>query len=91
MAEARHGGMRYVLTWLALLVLTAASFTAEHLPLGSAHTTVALGIAVLKTGLVLVIFMHLVEEKFSTRVVAVLNFVFVLMLCLGIAADVLAR
>lgn len=91
MSEARHRGLRYVLTWLALLVLTAVSFLAEHLPLGAAHTSVALGIAMVKTVLVLTIFMHLLEEKFSTRVVAVLNFAFVVILCLGIAADVGAR
>jgi cytochrome c oxidase subunit 4 len=91
MAEAGHSGARYVLTWLALVALTAASFIAEHLPLGAAHTPVALGIAMVKTVLVLTIFMHLMEEKFSTRVVAVLNFVFVLLLCLGIVADVAVR
>ena len=81
-------GRPYVHAWLALLALTALSFGADHLPLGSFSTVVALGIAGVKAGVVLIVFMHLNREPFPIRIVAVLNVAWVLLLCLGIAADV---
>jgi cytochrome c oxidase subunit 4 len=84
-------GSSYVSAWLALLLLTAASFGADHLALGAWETPVALAIAVLKAGVVLLVFMHLLQEPFSVRFLAGLNLLWVLLICLGIAADVLAR
>jgi cytochrome c oxidase subunit 4 len=84
-------GSSYVSAWLALLLLTAASFGADHLALGAWATPVALAIAVLKAGVVLLVFMHLLQEPFSVRFLAGLNLLWVLLICLGIAADVLAR
>lgn len=84
---ARGSGRRYVYAWLALLVFTGLSFGADQLSLGSLATVVALGVALLKAGIVLVIFMHLGREPFPIRFVALLNIAWVALLCLGIAAD----
>jgi len=82
------GGRRYVLAWLALLVLTGVSYGVDHLHLGSISTAIALGVAVLKASVVFIVFMHLDREPFPIRFVAALNVAWVLLLCLGIAADV---
>jgi cytochrome c oxidase subunit IV len=79
---------RYVLAWLALIGLTALSFAVDRLHLGPLSTAIALGVAVVKASIVFVVFMHLDREPFAVRFVAALNVAWVLLLCLGIAADV---
>jgi caa(3)-type oxidase subunit IV len=81
-------GKRYIYAWLSLLVLTGLSFAVDGLHLGSISTTIALGVALLKASIVFVVFMHLDREPFPIRFVAALNVAWVLLLCLGIAADV---
>lgn len=87
-AAHERSGRRYVYAWLSLLVLTALSFAADRLHLGSLTTGIALGVAVLKAGVVFIVFMHLDREPFSIRLVAALNIGWVLLLCLGIAGDI---
>jgi cytochrome c oxidase subunit 4 len=81
-------GGRYVVAWIALLVLTGLSYGADQLHLGSLTTAIALGVALVKASIVFIVFMHLDREPFPIRFVAGLNVAWVLMLCLGIAADV---
>jgi cytochrome c oxidase subunit 4 len=87
-SSAATGGRRYVYAWLALLVLTGVSFGVDRLHLGSISTSIALGVALLKASIVFIVFMHLDREPFPIRFVAALNVAWVLLLCLGIAADV---
>lgn len=88
-AAHEGSGRRYVYAWLSLLVLTALSFGATRLHLvGPVSTAIALGVAVLKASVVLVVFMHLDREPFPVRFVAALNVGWVLLLCLGIVGDV---
>jgi cytochrome c oxidase subunit IV len=56
----------YVLVWVALLALTAATVTTADLNVGKAAIYVALGIAATKSVLVLLYFMHL---RWETRTV----------------------
>ena len=86
--EPASRGGRYVVAWLALLVLTGLSYGADQLHLGSLTTAIALGVALVKASIVFIVFMHLDREPFPIRFVAGLNVAWVLMLCLGIAADV---
>lgn len=86
--EPSAGGGRYVVAWVALLVLTGLSYGADQLHLGSLTTAIALGVALVKASIVFIVFMHLDREPFPIRFVAALNVAWVLMLCLGIAADV---
>lgn len=87
----RGSGRPYVLTWLGLLLLTATSYGVDRLGLGGWGFAVSLSIAVLKASAVVLVFMHLTREPFVIRFVAVLNVVYVLLICVGIAADVAAR
>jgi len=76
----------YVLVWLALLVLTAATITAAGLHFGNFSVLAAIAIATIKGGLVLMYFMHLKYEErvfklmlglalFTLTVIMVLTFV----------------
>lgn len=78
---------RYVYAWLALVVLTLLSFVIDRLQLGAVSTAIALAVALAKASIVFVVFMHLDREPSAIRFVAALNVAWVL-LCLGIAADV---
>lgn len=91
MAAQRHSGMRYILAWLALLVLTAASLGATALPLDALAPVVALSIASLKAAIVLLVFMHLTEASVPVRVVIATALVFIVLLVLGVVADVTMR
>lgn len=53
----------YVLTWLALLVLTAITVTASGMHFGNMSVLVALLIATVKATVVLQIFMHMKYES----------------------------
>jgi cytochrome c oxidase subunit 4 len=53
----------YVLTWLALLVLTAITVTAAGMHFGNVSVLVALLIATVKSTIVLQIFMHMRYES----------------------------
>ncbi len=89
--HARISGKRYVRTWLALLGLTALSFALSRLHLGHAGPAVALTIAAAKASAVALVFMHLDEAHFMTRLVPVVVVIFIAILCLGLLADVAAR
>jgi cytochrome c oxidase subunit 4 len=64
----------YILTWFTLVVLTAVTVTAAGMNFGKLSVLVALLIATIKAGVVLMIFMHLKYEPrlFKTMVWIVL-------------------
>jgi cytochrome c oxidase subunit 4 len=91
MAHARSSLARLVLVWLALLGLTALSFLLSLAHLGPADVALSLAIAVAKSGLVALFFMHLVEERFSV-VMAPLLALFLLLVLIGlVVTDVATR
>lgn len=63
------GTRHYVLVWIALLGLTGLSWAVSYAGLGALDVAVALAIATVKSALVLLFFMHLVHERFTTRLV----------------------
>ena len=65
MSEHSTSPLVYILTFVALMVLTAATVIVANFDLGWANDVVAMGIAVTKALLVLWFFMHL---RYSTRV-----------------------
>jgi cytochrome c oxidase subunit 4 len=92
-----HGGQAhpgvdvYVLTWIALLVLTAVTVTVAGLHLGKFSVITAVAIAGVKAGVVLSFFMHLKYEKplFKTMVYVVIG---VLAVFIGLTfTDILFR
>ena len=80
------------LAWVALLGLTFLSFGASRLGLsGTAELAVALTISVVKTLIVLFIFMHLIEQRFANRLIVIVTFLFIVLLVALMAADPLTR
>jgi cytochrome c oxidase subunit 4 len=66
MSEQAHAAIPYrtfVIVWTLLLVLTAITVAVSRLHLGALNIWVALGIASLKSALVIFFFMHLKYEK----------------------------
>jgi cytochrome c oxidase subunit 4 len=53
----------YILVWLSLVVLTGIAVSAAGMDWGGWSLGVALGIAFLKSGLILNYFMHLKDER----------------------------
>jgi cytochrome c oxidase subunit 4 len=72
---------RYVIVWVGLMVLTAATWglSTIHIP-GGAGIAVALGIASAKGALVALFFMHLWDQQGANRLVFVTSLVFVSLL-----------
>jgi cytochrome c oxidase subunit 4 len=90
---AHHSHVRrYVTVWIALLVLTIATWLASrvHLP-GALHVTVALVIAIAKGGLVALFFMHLWDQRGPSRLVFATSLVFVALLIGITMADYATR
>jgi len=81
-AQAAHSHVgRYLKVWLALMVLTAATWGLSrfHIP-GAAGVAVALAIASVKGGLVALFFMHLYDQSGPNRLVLLTSLVFVTLL-----------
>ena len=91
MTHAPSSWVRYLVVWLALLALTALSFLFSLAHLGTVDVAVALGIAVVKSALVVLVFMHLAEERFSVSMVPLVAVFFFVLLGALVVTDVLTR
>lgn len=54
----------FLIIWLALLILTGITIAVAQYNLGALNIWVALGIATLKAGLVVAVFMHMQYESY---------------------------
>ncbi len=66
MSEHTHEPVPYrtfILIWVALLVLTAITIAVSRVDLGALNIWVALGVASIKSSLVIFVFMHLRQES----------------------------
>ena len=82
---------KLVAVWLTLLILTVATIAITRADLGAAKVWAALGIASLKSGLVIAFFMHM---KYETRLFRIILFVALVTLAIFIGFtffDVLYR
>jgi cytochrome c oxidase subunit 4 len=52
----------FILVWVALLILTAITIAVAQFHFGALNVWIALGIATLKSGLVIAFFMHMKDE-----------------------------
>jgi len=88
----KHASTRgHLFVWLALLGLTALSFLLSRAPLFGLETPVALVIAVIKSALVGLFFMHLLEEHPRTAVVPLVAAGFIALLVALVVTDVVSR
>lgn len=81
----------YLLTWAVLLVLTAATVAVSRLSLLSFAAIVSIGIASLKSFLVLMFFMHLREEPLILKVMLVVALAALALIMLLTFSDVWFR
>ncbi len=77
---------RYFIVFATLLVLTFTTYGVAYVPLGEWHIPVALGIAVVKATLVVLIFMHLSESSKLTWLVVAAG-LFTLALLVGLTVS----
>jgi cytochrome c oxidase subunit 4 len=82
---------RPILTWVALLVLLAATCTLAYVPLGRGNLPLSLCIAAIKASLVGVIFMRLSEDNPINRLAAAVGPIWIFIMFLLTAADYLTR
>jgi cytochrome c oxidase subunit IV len=88
---APHSSLRYLVVWVALLVLTGLTIVVGRMQFGRANLIVALAIAALKATLVALFFMHLWESEGVNRLVFLVSVVFVSLLTLGVLTDFATR
>ncbi|WP_437668713.1 cytochrome C oxidase subunit IV family protein [Sorangium sp. So ce131] len=81
----------YVIVWLVLMALTLASYLLSLAHLGEADVVAALLIATAKTALVLLFFMHLIEQRFSNALPMIVSMLLVGLLLTLMLTDVLTR
>lgn len=92
MHKVAHGSWgRYVMIWAILCALTLLSFGTSLVDLGAFEPVVALGIATGKTVLVLLFFMHLIEQRLLNAFVPIVCLGYVLLLIGLMVTDVLTR
>ncbi|XYH98254.1 cytochrome C oxidase subunit IV family protein [Sorangium sp. So ce1128] len=81
----------YVIVWLVLMALTLVSYLASLAHLGGADIVVALLIAAVKTVLVLLFFMHLIEQRFANGLGMLIAMLFIVLLISLMVGDVMTR
>ena len=86
-----HSALPYLLVWAALLALTITTYLTGRMHLGKWALPLALIIAVTKSLLVILFFMHLWEQKGANRIVIATSFVFVAVIVSLTVADVATR
>jgi cytochrome c oxidase subunit 4 len=89
--HAEHSATLYVVVWVVLLFFTGLTYFTGTAHLGKWALPIALTIAVVKSSLVAIIFMHLRESSGATRLVFVTALVFVSLLLFFTVADVATR
>lgn len=81
----------FIVVWIALLVLTGVTVAVAQFNLGALNVWAALGIATLKSGLVIAFFMHLKDEQLLFKL-ALLAALAILAIFIGLTFfDVLYR
>jgi cytochrome c oxidase subunit 4 len=81
----------YFVVWVLLLLFTALTYWTGRMHLDKWALPLALTIAIAKSTLVVLFFMHLYEEKGANRLVMITSFLFVALLITLTVADVATR
>jgi cytochrome c oxidase subunit IV len=77
----------YLLVFLALMVLTAATIWVATIDFGALNTVVALGIAILKASLVVLFFMHVKYSPGLTKLLVAASFAWLALMIVGTLHD----
>jgi cytochrome c oxidase subunit 4 len=77
--------------WLALLALLFASFGLAYVPLGAWNTLIGIAIAFVKAGLVVLLFMELIQAQALVRLAAAAGLFFLMVLFGLTTIDVIMR
>lgn len=91
MTEHRIGPGAYLAALAVLIVLAAISFGISFLPLGAWETPAAMAIAVAKGFVVLMVFMHLLEQASINAVVMIIATAMVVLLISLVGLDIVTR
>ena len=86
-----HSAVPYFVVWIALLFFTLLTWWTGTRHLGTWALPIAITIACIKSALVALVFMHLIESSGATRLVVVTSLVFVWLLLFLTVADVAPR
>ncbi|XYH92630.1 cytochrome C oxidase subunit IV family protein [Sorangium sp. So ce1128] len=81
----------YVIVWLVLMALTLASYLLSLAHLGGVDVVAALLIATAKTVLVLLFFMHLIEQRFANALPMIVSALLLGLLLALMISDVTTR
>lgn len=81
----------YIIVWIGLLALTAATVLVSYVNLGMGNVVAALAIASLKASLVALYFMHLRYENRLVWAFALVPLFFLALIVCGTLADTLFR
>lgn len=79
--------LTYATIWIALLILTLATWGFSFLDLGEGSVVIAVCIAIAKATLVLIFFMHFLAESGSARLTLLVALTFVAVLYVLVQAD----
>ena len=83
--------MTHVLVWLALMILATLTLLLSRAHFGNLDIAFALVIALVKTLLVVLFFMELIEHRFINSMVLIVSAGFVALLVTLIVADIVTR
>jgi cytochrome c oxidase subunit IV len=89
--SSQPSALTYVIVWFVLAGLATVSLLVSYAPLGDWNVIVAFTIATLKAALVFGFFMHLRHGPPLHRIVIVVAMCFVVLIILGVLADVATR
>jgi cytochrome c oxidase subunit 4 len=80
---------RYFVTWVALMALTFLTFGLSYAHTGAWELPIAILIAVAKSTLVLLFFMHLIEQRFinAFSIIGALSLLVMLVALVGVDVD----
>ena len=84
-------GRSYFLAWAALVALSLLTLALSFAPLGGFHAGVAVLIATVKGAIIVLVFMHLIEQANVIRLALVFALLLLAILVALTAADVATR
>jgi len=89
--EHEHSALLYFIVWALLGIFTLVTYWTGRMHLGTWALPLALAIAITKSTLVVLFFMHLYDQPGANRLVILTSFLFVALIISLTVADVATR